>query len=290
MHIQSDSISVGRVRRGLSLVWTLRAAVVVLATSGCVVPAARYEEARSVIQVEQEAHRRTMDTLRDVSDRLARAEEALRQREAQLAERAQKISEAELQSSIAEHEKTEANDLVDQLRGELGRVGDHLRAFADDKKRLSAALDGAEARLAKVAQRERELAENAEIVRDLSLLLHERVKSGEVELAMLDGRAVLRVPSAAFTSESPGALGKEVVAAVARVLTLHPTANAELSSEQPAAAANAAAAASPSPAERVKVALSAAGAAAERVSISQVADESLEPDMVEVSLGVRPTS
>ena len=40
------------------------------AATGCVVPEARYEEARSAIHVEQEAHRRTLTELRGISESL----------------------------------------------------------------------------------------------------------------------------------------------------------------------------------------------------------------------------
>ncbi len=285
-----NRLPLSSVRRAFALGWVLRSLVVLAATSGCVVPAARYEEARSVIQVEQEAHRRTMDAVRDLGDRLARAEEALRQREAMLEQRAQKVSEVELQSNVALQQRDEASDLVDQLRGELGRVGDHLRAFSDDKKRLADALASAEARLSRVSEREREISENGDIVRDLSLILHERIANGDIELSMLDGRAVMRIPEAELSGETPGPIAAQAVAAIARAMKLHPSAAIEISSGKAAAESESVSATvSATPASRAQAALVAQGVAAERLSvISAGADASGEPGFVEIALGARP--
>ena len=64
-----------------ALPWTLRLMLLALPIAGCVVPQTKYEEAKSAIKIEQEAHRRTQATLIDVGRKLDAVQIALGERE-----------------------------------------------------------------------------------------------------------------------------------------------------------------------------------------------------------------
>ncbi len=270
------------------LVWLFRLALLAPATAGCVVPAARYEEARSAIGVEQEANRRMIAQLRDIDEKLQQADAALRQKEQELEAKDRRIAEVELASSIKEQEKVDASELVDQLRGELARVGDHLHAFADDKKRLSEALSAAEARAQRLSEAERLANETGAVVRDLSVLLHEAVGTGDVELEVIDGRAVLRMPREALTGEKLSATADKSLVALGRVAALHPKARFEitdaLEGSEPAAPR--------APATRAREELIARGVTADRVGVRKPSGDGIDPSeageagMVEIYVGI----
>ncbi|MEZ4226593.1 MAG: hypothetical protein R3B13_36940 [Polyangiaceae bacterium] len=209
----------------MKLVDVLRWGVLVRSTlllpllAGCVVPQTRYEEARSAISVEQEAHRSTLEQLSKVSNDLAKAEQALRTREQRLEEREQKIAEVSLAESVAVQEKESATDLVEQLRGELSRVADHLRAFADDKQRLGDALKAMTERAERLAAAEQSVATRAGLVRDLSLALHQPLTLGSLELGTHEGRVELLIPRDEL-GEKPGAAANQSFVALNRLASL----------------------------------------------------------------------
>jgi flagellar motor protein MotB len=199
---------------------------------GCVVPQARYEEARSALAVEQEAHRRTTHELYGMSRKLDELSTALAARERALAEAGEQLSAKEMSLDITATERDSATQVVDQLREELSRVGNHLRAFADQKSALATALDAAEARSSRLGELERAASRRTLFVRDLSLLLGEAITTGEVELGVSEGRPVVRLEhSSAFIAGSgelqPGT--RTTAAALARVMRLHPEARLRIS-------------------------------------------------------------
>jgi flagellar motor protein MotB len=192
---------------------------------GCVVPQARYEEARSALAVEQEAHRRTNQKLYDVSQKVDQLAKQLEARERELAERGEQLDASTLAANVSAKEREEAIETVEQLRGELGRVGEHLRAFADQKVALASALDGAEARAKRLEGLEKAMTRRSLALRDVSLLMSDAISSGEVELAVSEGRPVLRLEQQnAFVPNSgelqPGT--RALASAVARAAGLHP--------------------------------------------------------------------
>jgi hypothetical protein len=262
----------------------LRAALLLPLVAGCVVPQTRYEEARSAISVEQEAHRRTLEELASISNKLAAAEQAVAERERRLEERDQKISEAHFSASVAEQDKSTATDLVEQLRGELARVGDHLKAFSDEKQRLADALGVAQQRNERLAEAERTVAARAALVRDLSILLHQPISLGSIELGSRDGRVELLIPKDEL-GEKPGAAATQAFAALVRVAQLKTSLRFELADATALAAPEPAptsddstakapttegpGAATPSPplASRVQAELVSRGIAADRLKI-----------------------
>jgi hypothetical protein len=215
---------VGWLRLGLGL-------PVAFASAGCFVPATRYEEARSALLVEQEAHRRTQARLVAVSRDHDKLDAQLGEREKRIHQLEIDLAEARLGSEIAASERKFAVELVEQLRGELGRTGDHLRVFADDKRKLAAALEAAELRAKRLEQCEQTATDNALIVRDTALALHEPIANGELELVLLDGKAALRIASSELVGETPEPLGQRVLATLARVALAHPDARLEIREE-----------------------------------------------------------
>jgi hypothetical protein len=200
-------------------------------SSGCLVPSARYEEARSAIRVEQESHRRTQEHLGEISRKLEHLQLALNERERRLEVLESDLAESRLTEERAESARRFAVGLMEQLRGELSRTGGHLREFAEDKRKLALALDAAQAREKRLAGCEQDAADNAALVRDVALLLHEPISTGEVELSVVEGRAVLRLPSSELSGETPEPVGARVLAAVARVTQLHPESRVRLAEE-----------------------------------------------------------
>lgn len=192
------------------------------AVSACMVPATRYDEARSALKVEQEANRRGAAKLYEVEQKVASLQAQLDKRQRKLDQQGQQIAAAQLDKNVANKQRDNASQLVDQLRGELARVGDNLRSFAEQKQKLSDALDAAQAREKRLEEVEHEAAQRAMVVRDLALLLDRPISTGAVELTMVDGRPVLRIASAkALAGKTILPEGRKLLSAVARVAGLH---------------------------------------------------------------------
>lgn len=118
-------------------------APIVIALTACV-PATRYEEAQSAAQVEAEGRRRAALELENSQKRVAELEASLQSRQAEVDARQSALDEQQLASSIAEKERDENASLVEQLRSELSRTGEHLKSYADDKARLEKELTSAQ--------------------------------------------------------------------------------------------------------------------------------------------------
>lgn len=199
-------------------------AVQLAMVAGCV-PQARYEEARSALAIEQEGHRRTNAQLHQLAQKVDRLEKALAERERQLAAAAERGSAQELAANVAVTERDQANLTVEQLREELGRVGDHLRTFAEQKKQLATQLDAADARAKRVEDLEGSASRRTLVVRDVSLLLSEAITAGEIDLDVHEGRPVIRLEHrSAFVSKNgelqPGT--RVATSAIARAARLRP--------------------------------------------------------------------
>ena len=203
-----------------------------IAAGGCVVQS-HYVKTRDALVREQAGHHETASQLRDTGERLIAAE---RERDLALSElqagkqhirlAEQRLAQLELDIDVAAQKRQEATQLVEQLQGELGRAAGHLQTFSAQRDALRAALDAAEDKLHRLADVEREAVKRAVVLRDLALALHQPVATGEVELVVVDGRPVLRVPAArvfpAATPENVDPDGDAVLAAVAKVAQAHP--------------------------------------------------------------------
>jgi hypothetical protein len=108
------------------------------------VPVTRFEEAESAAQVEAEARRRAAHELEASRKRVAELEASLKARESELESRKQALDEQQLATNLSAKDGEEKASLVEQLRGELARSGEHIRAYSDEKSRLEQELQAAQ--------------------------------------------------------------------------------------------------------------------------------------------------
>lgn len=137
------------------VVRSLSAAVVL---AGCV-PVAKYEEAQSATEVAQEAERRTAARLAEVEAALEALQEAHAAAQGRLAEYDAEASQAALDRAHLEQQRDEHAELVNQLRSELERVGEHLRVYSQDRTALSERLEAAQTEIERLQTRLEELRE-----------------------------------------------------------------------------------------------------------------------------------
>ncbi len=229
---------------------------------GACVSTTQYEEAKSASEVELAGRQRAQAELLVTRTKLDAAQAELDQRSQKLAETEQSVSESKLENSVAVKERDEATGMVDQLRGELARVGDNLRSYAQQKAELEKSLQAAQARKLELERNEAHTVAIARLTRDLTSALGDRVLSGEVSLDVRDGRVVLSIaPELVFNDD--GTLRKEsegLLSAVTRVLSVHTDSTLELS--LPSANAE-------QRAPTLLGALSAKGTAASRLHVAQ---------------------
>jgi|GEM_PF-985553 hypothetical protein len=260
--------------------------------SACV-PATRYEEAKSASEVELAGRQRAEAELRATHEKLDALSAELDQRQQKLAESEQSVSETKLENSVAVKERDEATGLVDQLRGELARVGDDLRTFAKQKADLEKSLDAAQARKAELEKSDARTVAIARLTRDLTSALGDRVTSGDVSVDVQNGCVVVSAPTELWFDEGAALrTGSDgMLAAVSRVLTLHQGSALELSVPGPDAgkrstAFMAALGARGVSASRIKLAASPASPGAPEATV--VAKPALlgKPAVVELSFSV----
>jgi hypothetical protein len=192
---------------------------------GCLVPEARYKESVAALRAEMDGHRRTLARLYEIETKLVALERTLSEREQLVASGEQRLAQAELDAEVTSKEREAASEIVDQLRNDLARVGDHLRSFAQEKAELAEALDAAEARAERLAAAEREAQSAALVMRDLSLSFHESIASGDLELIVDSGRAVVRVPRGRLIAPDGKALHPEagkIFDPIVKVASLQP--------------------------------------------------------------------
>ena len=180
--------------------------------SGCV-PVTRFEEAQSAAQVELEGRRRAEYQISQLQTENQQLRAQTQQATRALDEREQALSQAELDSSTQGKQREEAEGMVEQLRGELARVGGHLQTYHDDKQKLEASLDVE-------ATRGRAL---ARLSRDLTLALAEPVATGEYVLDAEQGAVVLRVPREKVLADDGNVRpeAEALLKAVSRIMQLH---------------------------------------------------------------------
>lgn len=141
----------------------VRALVSSLMLSGCV-EATAYEQATSAAAVQGEARRRLAHDVRQKSAELAalrlerdRLRAANQRLEAELGRSEGAVDQAELELVLAKQEQNEGASLVQQLRGDLARVGSHMDTFAEEKAGLGSELEAARAENERLAARVSEL-------------------------------------------------------------------------------------------------------------------------------------
>jgi flagellar motor protein MotB len=187
--------------------------VLAFALASCV-PVTRFEETQSAAQVEMAGRHRAEAQISQLKAEVAELRASLSRQGVTLDERGDALAQAELDKSNQGKERADAEGMVEQLRGELARVGGHLQSYHADKQKL-------EANLAAEAARGRAL---ARLSRDVALTLAEPIATGEYTLDAEPQHVVLRLPREKLLAED-GAVKPEADAllkAVARILSLHP--------------------------------------------------------------------
>lgn len=197
---------------------------------GACVPATRYEEAKSASEVELAGRQRAEAELAATRAKLDAALAELNQREAKLAESEQSVSASKLENSVALKERDEATSMVEQLRSDLARVGDNLRSYAQQKAELEKSLQAAQAHQSELEQGDARVESTARLTRDLTSALGDRVTNGDIAVDVREGRVVATAPMEDWLSDDASARKnlEAVVAAVSRVLALHPQSSLEL--------------------------------------------------------------
>jgi len=209
----------GEGARRLAMLWRrlrvhpLALALVLLGVcSGCV-PVTRFEETQSAAHVEMEGRRRVEFQLAQLKAENDALRAQMEQRDTTLEARDQALAQAQLDSSTQGKQRQDAEGIVEQLRGELARVGGYLQTFHDDKVKLEASRDAE-------AERGRAL---SRLARDTALTLAEPIATGDYSLDAEAGRLVLRMPREKLLAED-GSLkpqAQPTLQAVTRVLSLH---------------------------------------------------------------------
>lgn len=110
-----------------------------LGAASCV-PAVRYEEARSAAEVEAEAKRRVAAELEKARAENERLRAELSSRRDALDDSANAMQQIQLEQDLANKQRDETASLVEQLRGELARVGAHLQQATEENRRLEREL------------------------------------------------------------------------------------------------------------------------------------------------------
>lgn len=185
--------------------------------TACVVPQNRYDEVEAKLQSEEGLRRKSDAELARVSAELARVSQALDGKERSLAAKEDDLAQAQLTAEQIGREKSDAVELVEQLRGELGRVGEHLKQYSERKDELETALSNAEARAKELEAAERDIAAKVLVMRDVTLALAEPASAGKVIITSVDGKPTVRFDAHDVFSGKGAELKPDIVAALERV-------------------------------------------------------------------------
>src|SRR5512141_1469616 len=118
----------------------LGAAVLGALLGGCV-SSETYQRTETALGAERARLERARIEQRALLARVAELDAELTAARSRLSEQEQRVEQSELASSIARQERDRIASLADQLREELGRAGDHLRAFSAEKRELRQSLE-----------------------------------------------------------------------------------------------------------------------------------------------------
>lgn len=180
--------AVGFFRFGTSL---LAGSGAFLLAHGCV-PTLKYEEARSAAEVEAEARRRSTADLDKARADVERLQAELRARDQKLDQTGTTLEQAKLEQDLAAKQRDENASLVDQLRGELARVGGDLQATASERARLEQELSAAR------SGSDPHAADRITLVRDLGIAVGAAKLERLVQIVPQGGDVVLRFPAEAL--------------------------------------------------------------------------------------------
>jgi hypothetical protein len=180
--------------------------------SGCV-PALQLEESQSAAAVEKETRHRAEAQLQQLQAENEQLRAKMLAEKQALDEREQALSQAALDTAAQGKQREDAEGIVEQLRGELARVGSHLQTFHDEKQKLEQSLSAETAHGQALAR----------LSRDVALSFSDPLATGEYSLDTVQDSLLLRLPNdellTAGAELKPDAA--RVLELVARVMKLH---------------------------------------------------------------------
>lgn len=143
-----------------------------------------------------------------------------------LTQNAESMAQAEYQYGLLEEERTEAAQLVEQLRAEQERLASHLKAYASDRAELSAErerltgeLQDAELRVSALTIAQKRAQARLALVRDLSLKLQPEIDRKQAEILFDGDVVVLRLEAGKmFAAKAITKDGKRLLAATGNAL------------------------------------------------------------------------
>jgi hypothetical protein len=189
------------------------------------VPAKSYDEARTAATTEFSAHGRTRSRLEAAHERIRVLEKTLAERERALETGESAVAEAKLENVVTSKDREAAILLVEQLRSELARTGNHLAAYSNEKRDLAQALLMAEERVRAIEAAEKNLGELVATARDLSLAMGPAMQENGIGIGAKGGEVVLSVPAGKLFAENADSLvvdAAPVLGAVGKVSSEHP--------------------------------------------------------------------
>jgi len=204
----------------------LRFASVLALTVGMAscVPAKNYDEARTAAETEFSAHGKTRSRLEAAHQRIQTLEQTLAERERALETGESSVAAAKLETIVVGKDREAAVQLVEQLRSELARTGNHLVAYSNEKRNLAQALLFAEERVRAIEAAEKNLTALVATARDLTTMLGADMKDSGIEVGAKDGQIVLSVFAGKLFADGSDSLVVEaapVLGAVSKVSGEH---------------------------------------------------------------------
>jgi hypothetical protein len=205
-----------------------------LASGACVVPKARYDQvvaqadAEHAVVMEAEAEAEQCERRRAILNEHLQVAEA----NTRSVENARSGLQVEL--TVVRRERDDAQLLVDQLRGELERVGSDVRTFAGRNAQLQESMGQLEARVEALAAAEAAAEARTEAFSDLALGLRTDLARGVVDLELVAGHPVVLVKPRAVTRRGISAEAVAAVRIVGRVVATRSSSRVEVRLSPPA--------------------------------------------------------
>jgi chemotaxis protein MotB len=133
------------------------------------------------------------------------------------ADLAQEIADKQSALEALNNDKTALEAEVKRLDGEQKRLTEELAALMKDRSRLKESTDQLREALAELARRKAEADRRVAQFRNLLAKFKAMIDSGKLEVKMVDGRMVLRLPTDVLFDSGSASLSKAGAAAVAEV-------------------------------------------------------------------------
>jgi len=199
-----------------------------LPLAACLVPQKRYDAAVANANAQHNEIVTLQTSLDQCEERRTRAREQLEDAEASARVVEDARSGLELDLTVTRRERDNAQLLVDQLRGELARVGRDVRTFAGRNAQLSESLQQLESRVEGLARAERVAEERTEVFSELALALRADLAQRIVDLELVSGQPVVTMLPAGANAGGLSGGGLEAVRIVGRVVATHPSGRVQI--------------------------------------------------------------